>query len=85
MVVLQQIKGTTNSHDIRRRIEHRMDLWEAEEYDQLVEDTLETARRQLPANQKQESDEHVTKTFVNMLFQGKLHQAVRWLTGREKG
>eukprot|EP00957_Ditylum_brightwellii_P074962 5696650-Ditylum_brightwellii.AAC.1 len=23
--------------------------------------------------------------FVNMLFQGKLQQAVRWLTGREKG
>mmetsp|Transcript_14787 Transcript_14787/g.22031 ORF Transcript_14787/g.22031 Transcript_14787/m.22031 type:complete len:104 (-) Transcript_14787:357-668(-) len=25
------------------------------------------------------------KTFVNMLFQGKLQQAVRWLTGRDKG
>eukprot|EP00957_Ditylum_brightwellii_P174155 13259332-Ditylum_brightwellii.AAC.1 len=54
MVVLQRIKGTTNSHDIRRRIEHRMDLWEAEEYDQLVEDTMATAWRQLPANQNQE-------------------------------
>eukprot|EP00957_Ditylum_brightwellii_P093754 7138249-Ditylum_brightwellii.AAC.1 len=44
MVVLQQVKGTNNSHDIRRRIEHRIDLWEKEEFDQLVEDTLATAR-----------------------------------------
>eukprot|EP00957_Ditylum_brightwellii_P082621 6281708-Ditylum_brightwellii.AAC.1 len=29
--------------------------------------------------------EHMTKTFANMLFQGKLWQAVRWLTWREKG
>eukprot|EP00957_Ditylum_brightwellii_P179093 13643464-Ditylum_brightwellii.AAC.1 len=58
MVMLQRVKGTNNSHDIRRRIEHCMDLWEAGEYDQLVEDTIATARRQLPANQKQESDEH---------------------------
>eukprot|EP00957_Ditylum_brightwellii_P004874 371144-Ditylum_brightwellii.AAC.1 len=63
MVVLQRVKGTNNSHDIRRRIEHRIDLWEAREYGQLVEDTVATARRQLPANQQQESDAHVTKTF----------------------
>eukprot|EP00957_Ditylum_brightwellii_P057105 4327434-Ditylum_brightwellii.AAC.1 len=75
MVILQRVKGTNNSHDIRRRIEHRIDLWDKEEYDQLVEDTLATAPRQLPANQRQESEAHVTKTFVNMLFQGKLRQA----------
>eukprot|EP00957_Ditylum_brightwellii_P037900 2866194-Ditylum_brightwellii.AAC.1 len=85
MVVLQRVKGTNNLHDIRCRIEHHIDLWEAREYGQLVEDTVVTARRQLPANQRQESEAHVTKTFVNMLFQGKLQQAVRWLTGREKG
>eukprot|EP00957_Ditylum_brightwellii_P116548 8889961-Ditylum_brightwellii.AAC.1 len=50
-----------------------------------MEDTVATARRQLLANQRQESEAHVTKTFVNMIFQGKLQQAVRWLTGREKG
>eukprot|EP00957_Ditylum_brightwellii_P012013 906307-Ditylum_brightwellii.AAC.1 len=85
MVILQRVKGISNSHDIHRRIDHRIVLWEAGEYEQLVEDTVATARRQMPANQHQESDAHVTKTFVNMLFQGKLRQAVRWLTGREKG
>eukprot|EP00957_Ditylum_brightwellii_P118015 9001032-Ditylum_brightwellii.AAC.1 len=55
------VKGTNNSHGIRRRIDHRLDLWEAGEYEQLVEDTVATARQQLPANQRQESDVHVTK------------------------
>eukprot|EP00957_Ditylum_brightwellii_P120365 9184134-Ditylum_brightwellii.AAC.2 len=85
MAVLQRVKETNNSHDIRCRIEHRLDLWEAEEIDQLVEDTTATARRQLPANQHQETEAHVTKTFVNILFQGKLRQAVRCLTSWEKG
>eukprot|EP00957_Ditylum_brightwellii_P009391 710008-Ditylum_brightwellii.AAC.1 len=39
----------------------------------------------MPANQCQETKAHVTKTFVNMLFQGKLRQVVCWLTGWEKG
>eukprot|EP00957_Ditylum_brightwellii_P174966 13322013-Ditylum_brightwellii.AAC.1 len=43
------------------------------------------ARQQMLANQHQETKAHVTKTFVNMMFQGKLRQAVRWLTCQEKG
>eukprot|EP00957_Ditylum_brightwellii_P209598 15362411-Ditylum_brightwellii.AAC.1 len=44
-----------------------------------------TARRQMPENQRMELEAHVIKTFVNMLFQGKLPQAVWWLTGQEEG
>eukprot|EP00957_Ditylum_brightwellii_P126209 9621882-Ditylum_brightwellii.AAC.1 len=76
MVILQRVKGTNSSHDIHHRIEHRLNLWEAGEFEQLVEDTVATARWQMPANQHQETEAHVTKTFINMLFQGKLHQAV---------
>eukprot|EP00957_Ditylum_brightwellii_P020871 1574345-Ditylum_brightwellii.AAC.1 len=45
---------------------------------------MSSTRRQMPANQHQETEAHVTKTFLNMLFQGKLCQAVCWLTGWEK-
>eukprot|EP00957_Ditylum_brightwellii_P159211 12117915-Ditylum_brightwellii.AAC.2 len=84
MVILQRVKGTNNSHNIHRRIEHCYDLWDAYEFNQLVEDTVATARWQMLINQHQETETHVTKTFVNMLFQGKLHQVVCWLMGWEK-
>eukprot|EP00957_Ditylum_brightwellii_P057947 4393573-Ditylum_brightwellii.AAC.1 len=80
MVVLQKLKGMNNSHDIQRWINHHLDLWDRGEYAQLVKDTLSTIHRHMPANQQTEMDKHVTKTFVNMLFQGKLQQDIRWLT-----
>eukprot|EP00957_Ditylum_brightwellii_P024409 1842833-Ditylum_brightwellii.AAC.1 len=51
MVVLQKLKGTNNSHDIRQWINHCLDLWDREEYEQLVEDTISTICRKMPANQ----------------------------------
>eukprot|EP00957_Ditylum_brightwellii_P032862 2491767-Ditylum_brightwellii.AAC.1 len=51
IVVLQKLKGTNNFHNIRQRIDHCLDLWDRREYAQLVEDTLSTIHRQMPAKQ----------------------------------
>eukprot|EP00957_Ditylum_brightwellii_P203185 15333566-Ditylum_brightwellii.AAC.2 len=56
-VILQRQKGVRLHHDVQRRMEHCMDLWEKSDYTMLVEDTIK----------------------------GKLWQAIRWVTGRDKG
>eukprot|EP00957_Ditylum_brightwellii_P158740 12082701-Ditylum_brightwellii.AAC.1 len=55
------------------------------QFAQLCKDTIATCCPQVAANQKHGLQEHVTKTFVNMLFQGKLQQTVQWLIGHDKG
>eukprot|EP00957_Ditylum_brightwellii_P027238 2059504-Ditylum_brightwellii.AAC.1 len=58
IVILQRLKGTTASHDICWRIDHRLDLWEQGEHEQLCEHTIAICKRQIPANQKHETQEH---------------------------
>eukprot|EP00957_Ditylum_brightwellii_P142943 10891218-Ditylum_brightwellii.AAC.1 len=62
-----------------------MDLWEKEDYLTLVKDTVKTNKTQQPTVQQRESLEHVRCVYTRMLLQGKLRQAVCWLTSRDKG
>eukprot|EP00957_Ditylum_brightwellii_P056427 4277166-Ditylum_brightwellii.AAC.1 len=66
-------------------MEHRMGLWEKGDYLALVEGTIKTNKTQQPTVQQRESLEHVCCVYTWMLLQGKLRQAVHWLTGRDKG
>ena len=47
MVTLQRSRHVTASRDIRRRIERRLDAWEAGRYEMLVEDTLRSSTQYL--------------------------------------
>eukprot|EP00957_Ditylum_brightwellii_P096733 7367239-Ditylum_brightwellii.AAC.1 len=78
-------QGVRSYKDVRRRMEHRMDLWEKGDYLALVEDTAKTNKTQQPTVQRKESLEHVRRVYTRMLLQGKLRQVVCWLTGRDKG
>eukprot|EP00957_Ditylum_brightwellii_P194525 14816663-Ditylum_brightwellii.AAC.1 len=84
-VILQRQKGVKSYHDVRRRIEHRMDLWEKGDCTMLVEDTIKVNKCQQPTGQQNELAEHICQVYTRMLLQGKLHQVVRWVTGRDKG
>eukprot|EP00957_Ditylum_brightwellii_P189510 14424891-Ditylum_brightwellii.AAC.1 len=66
-------------------MEHRMDLWDKGGFLALVEDTATTNKTQQPTGQRTESVEHVWRVYTRMLLQGKLWQAVRWITGQDKG
>ena len=48
-VTLQRARYVTASLDIRRRIEKRLDVWEAEHFAMLVEDTLRSCSQYLTA------------------------------------
>ena len=57
-VTLQRAHHVTASRDIRRRIEKRLDAWEAGCYKMLVEDTLRSSTQYLTAVHREESAEH---------------------------
>ena len=48
-VTLQRVRHATASWEICRRIEKRLDTWEAEHYKMLVEDTLRSCTQYLTA------------------------------------
>eukprot|EP00957_Ditylum_brightwellii_P091893 6996885-Ditylum_brightwellii.AAC.1 len=62
-----------------------MGLWEKGDYLALVEDTVKANKMQQSNVQQKESLEHIHCVYICMLLQGKLQQAVHWITGRDKG
>jgi hypothetical protein len=85
MVILQRAKGVTKAGDIKRRLSTRMDSWEEQKFDMLVQDTERTALAQLAKSRGGSTPEQRAKTYNRLILQGKLRAAVRWLTEREKG
>eukprot|EP00957_Ditylum_brightwellii_P188647 14361304-Ditylum_brightwellii.AAC.1 len=51
-VILQHQKGVRSYHDVRRRIEHCMDLWEKGDYKALVDDTIKVNKCQQLTGQR---------------------------------
>ena len=84
-VTLQRARHVTASRDNWRRIERRLDAWEAGRYAMLEEDTLRYSTQYLTAVRREETAEHRSKTFHGLVLCGKLRTAVRWITEREKG
>eukprot|EP00957_Ditylum_brightwellii_P011291 853799-Ditylum_brightwellii.AAC.1 len=66
-------------------MEHRMDLWDKVGFLALAEDTASTNKTQQPTRQWTEPLEHACHVYMRMLLQDKLRQAVRWITGQDKG
>ena len=56
-VTLQRARHVTASRDIRRRIERRLDAWEAGRYKMLVEDTLRSSTQYLTAVRREDTAE----------------------------
>ena len=74
-VALQRARHVTSSQDIRRRIETRLDAWEAGQFAMLVEDMLRSSTQYLTAVRQEETAEHRAKTFHGLVFRGKLRTA----------
>ena len=86
IVMLQRERDVIKRRDIIKRITKRMDLWEAKKHSTLINDTLRSnLTLQKPRKKSTEPADHTEKVFARLLLQGKLRQAVRWVTGREKG
>ena len=77
MVILQRVKGVTKAGDIKRRLSTRMDSWEEQKFDMLVQDTERTALPQLAKSRGGSTPEQRAKTYNRLILQGKLRAAVR--------
>eukprot|EP00957_Ditylum_brightwellii_P046960 3564845-Ditylum_brightwellii.AAC.1 len=60
-VILQRQKVVRSYHDVQRRMEHQMDLWEKGDYAALVEDTIKVNKHQQPTGQCYELAEHIRR------------------------
>ena len=67
-VVLQRARHITLSQDIWRRIEKRLNTWEAGQFSILVEDTLRSSTQYLTAVRREETAEHRAKTFHGLVL-----------------
>ena len=76
-VKLQRARHVTASRDFHRRIEKRLDAWEAEHFAMLVEDTLSSCTQYLTAARREETVDDRAKKFHSLVLRGKLRTAVR--------
>ena len=86
MVILCRSPSVTRSRDIKRRLDNRLNLWEKNAFQTLVEGTvrqltasLTTARATAPTAEQR------TRIFNRKMLRGDLRGAVRYIMARETG
>ena len=84
-VILQRSRDIKKSRDIRRRIERRLTEWSQGLFDMLLEDTVRTNLSLIKQKRNGMSDDEVAKQYTSLLLKGKVRQAVRFATERDKG
>ena len=62
-----------------------MKEWNAGKYDILVQDTVRTSMGLMDGIRRGQTEEQISKTFTKMVLQGKIRQAVRFVTERGQG
>ena len=83
-LVLQRNKMVKKAKDIRPLLTRRMDMWEAGQLKELLQEA-QRCDRQLTTSITPMSPEQVERTFARMMMQGRVPSAVRLLTDRLGG
>jgi hypothetical protein len=83
-VVLQTTPGVKRARDIRKRLTHRMDLWDQGKFSALVEDT-ETEVQSRHGSHPAPDAEAAARSFNSKVLSGRLRSAVRSLTQQDQG
>ena len=84
-VILQRSREVKKAKDIRRRIEGRLRDWREKKYDMLVQDTVRTSLSLIQDIKGGMTEEQIGKRFTKMVLEGKIRQAVRFVTERRQG
>jgi hypothetical protein len=83
IVTLEKKLLVSCAHNIKKRLEWRMDAWLKNQHSMLVQDTENTLERMLTKKQGMTPPEQRAKTFHQKVSKGDLRGAVRYITGRE--
>ena len=84
-VMLQRDKMIRKVRDIRKLLVRRLDMWERDEFDGLVQEATRCNRSMKMKRKSDNSEDHVVKVFTRLMLQGKVRPAVRWLTDKVGG
>ncbi|BES98429.1 Hypothetical protein NTJ_11244 [Nesidiocoris tenuis] len=66
--------------DIRLLLERRLQMWNDEQYEALLQEALMLDRKLAHRRQTSMNKEHVVQVFHRLMLRGKVREAVRWLT-----
>ena len=84
-VVLQRTKDVKTAKDIKNRIKSRLDAWDGEKFDMLVQTTVRDMTSNLSDNPGSLSVDDRVKIFQKKMFSGDIRGAVKFLTQTEIG
>ena len=70
-VILQRAQNVIKSCEIRRRIDQRLNAWEAGEHEILAEDTARTCTQYLSNRRGEDTTDHQTNVFHSPVLRGK--------------
>ena len=83
-LVLQRDKMVRKAKDIRPLLTRRMDMWEAGQLKELLQEA-QRCDRQLATSLTPMNQEQVERTFARLMMEGRVRSAVRLLTDRLGG
>lgn len=83
--VLQKTELSRTSREVRVRLDSRMDVWEQERIEWLVQDTERTSRRIADQGNTCPDPPQMARVYARLMLQGKVRAAVRWATERGQG
>ena len=83
--VLCKSPGMIQSHDIKRRVEGRLQLWTDGQYNALMQDIIEEAMRGAGSGQGMADEDIIACKYNSMVLDGKLHAAVHFATDHNGG
>jgi hypothetical protein len=89
VTLLQRSKGVTQTADIKRLLERRINMWRNKEYEALVQEA-ERCNKELQAVAKAKRGKPMDKDqtagiFAKKVFEGKIRDAVRFITDQANG
>ena len=82
-LILQRDKNVTKTIDIRRMISRRLQLWKDGKFKELISEA-EQCNKKLPKSQFKMTDEKAISIFTRLLLNGKIREAVRFITERQE-
>jgi hypothetical protein len=87
-VLLQKDPHVKKTCDVRRLLNRRLRLWREGHFDELLQEAVRCdmqLRRAIDKRTRTPIDEVVHRVFTRLMLQGKVREAVRWITNRESG